>query len=40
MIYQRLEKPEDFFNDNVLGKFYSKDFDEIEFEDFLENEKQ
>lgn len=40
MIYQVLEKPDDFFNDNVLGKFYSKDFDEIEFEDFLENEKQ
>ena len=29
MIYQVLEKPDDFFNDNVLGKFYSKDFDEI-----------
>ena len=26
MIYQVLEKPEEFFNDNVLGKFYRKDF--------------
>lgn len=36
MIYQVLEKPEDFYNDNVLGKFYVKDFAEAEFEDFLE----
>ena len=21
-----------FFNDNILGKFYTKDFDEIEYE--------
>tara|TARA_B110000285_G_C15099074_1_gene603884 strand:- start:1139 stop:1585 length:447 start_codon:yes stop_codon:yes gene_type:complete len=26
MIYQVLEKPEEFFNDNILGKFYTKDF--------------
>ena len=26
MIYQVLEKPEEFFNDNILGKFFTKDF--------------
>jgi len=35
-IYQVLEKPDEFFNDNILGKFYTKDFDEIEFEDPVE----
>ena len=27
MVYQVLEKPEEFFNDNILGKFYKKDFE-------------
>ena len=36
MIYQVLEKPDEFFNDNILGKFYTKDFDDIEFKDPLE----
>jgi len=27
MVYQVLEKPDEFFNDNILGKFFSKDFD-------------
>lgn len=36
MIYQVLEKPEEFFNDNILGKFFTKDFGKTEFEDFLE----
>ena len=36
MIYQVLEKPDEFFNDNILGKFYTKDFDEIDYEDPLE----
>ena len=36
MIYQVLEKPEEFFNDNILGKFFTKDFEKTEFEDFLE----
>ena len=27
MVYQVLENPEDFFNDNILGKFFTKDFD-------------
>ena len=31
MIYQVLEKPDEFFNDNILGKFYTKDFEAIEF---------
>lgn len=26
-IYQVLEKPDMFFNDNILGKFFKKDFD-------------
>ena len=29
MIYQVLEKPDEFFNDNILGKFFTKDFNEI-----------
>ena len=35
-IYQVLEKPDEFFNDNILGKFYTKDFEVINFEDPLE----
>ena len=27
MIYQVLEKPDEFFNDNILGKFFTKDFE-------------
>ena len=27
MLYQVLEKPEEFFNDNILGKFFTRDFD-------------
>ncbi len=27
MVYQVLEKPDEFFNDNILGKFYTRDFD-------------
>jgi hypothetical protein len=27
MIYQVLENPNEFFNDNILGKFFTKDFD-------------
>jgi len=26
-IYQVLEKPDEFFNDNILGKFFTRDFD-------------
>ena len=37
-IYQVLEKPDEFFNDNILGKFYTKDFELIEYEDPLEIE--
>jgi len=39
MIYQVLEKPNEFYNDNILGKFFTKDFIETEFEDFLESDK-
>jgi len=27
MVYQVLEKPDEFYNDNILGKFFTKDFD-------------
>jgi hypothetical protein len=27
MVYQVLENPDEFFNDNILGKFYTRDFD-------------
>ena len=37
MIYQVLEKPDEYFNDNVLGKFYTKDFAEAKFEDIFED---
>jgi len=37
MIYQVLEKPEEYFNDNVLGKFYTRDFADAEFEDIFED---
>ncbi len=39
MIYQVLEKPDEFFNDNILGKFYTRDLSNIEFEDFVEEHK-
>ena len=39
MIYQVLEKPNEFFNDNILGKFFTKDLVDIEFEDFVEEHK-
>ena len=29
-------QPDEFFNDNILGKFYTKDFEAIEFKDPLE----
>jgi hypothetical protein len=27
MVYQVLEKPKEFFNDNILGKFFTKDLE-------------
>ena len=27
ILYEVLEKNEEFFNDNILGKFFTKDFD-------------
>ena len=39
MLYQVLEKPDEFFNDNILGKFYTKDLEEVEFEDLVAERK-
>jgi hypothetical protein len=27
ILYEVLEKPEEYFNDNILGKFFTRDFD-------------
>ena len=27
ILYEVLEKPDEFFNDNILGKFFTRDFD-------------
>tara|TARA_B100000780_G_scaffold266782_1_gene223259 strand:- start:169 stop:651 length:483 start_codon:yes stop_codon:yes gene_type:complete len=35
MVYQVLEKPDEFFNDNILGKFFTKDLAEEMFEDVV-----
>ena len=39
MVYQVLEKPDEFFNDNILGKFFTKDLKDIEFEDLVAERK-
>ena len=39
MLYQVLEKPDEFFNDNILGKFFTKDLEQIEFEDLVAERK-
>jgi hypothetical protein len=36
MLYQVLERPDEFFNDNILGKFFTKDLEDMEYEDPLE----
>tara|TARA_B100000768_G_C11269109_1_gene372516 strand:+ start:1200 stop:1685 length:486 start_codon:yes stop_codon:yes gene_type:complete len=36
MLYQVLEKPDEFFNDNILGKFFTKDLQEMQYEDPVE----
>ena len=33
MLYQVLEKPDEFFNDNILGKFFTRDLFDLKFED-------
>lgn len=38
MIYQVLENPDEFYNDNILGKFYTKDFADTEVEDIFEDQ--
>ena len=37
MIYQVLEKPDEFFNDNILGKFFTRDLEDENLEDYLDN---
>ena len=39
MLYEVLEKPDEWFNDNILGKFYSKDLSHINLESNLEGMK-
>lgn len=39
MLYQVLEKPDEFFNDNILGKFFTKDLIDIKYEEPLEIKK-
>ena len=39
MIYQVLEKPDEFFNDNILGKFFTKDLIDVEVENFVDTHK-
>ena len=36
MLYEVLEKPDEFFNDNILGKFFTRDLIDIKYEDPLE----
>ena len=37
MLYQVLEKPDEFFNDNILGKFFTRDLADLKFEDSVSN---
>ena len=37
MVYGVLETPDKFFNDNILGKFFTKDLSGVEFKDHLED---
>jgi len=39
MIYQVLEKPDEFFNFNILGKFFTKDLEGLVFESIVEDTK-
>ena len=39
MLYEVLEKPDDFYNDNILGKFFTKDLSNLEFISLVENTK-
>ena len=38
MLYEVLEKPDDFFNDNILGKFFTKDLSNLEFESLVSDQ--
>ena len=35
MLYEVLEKPDEFFNDNILGKFFTKDLADLDFESLV-----
>ncbi len=35
MLYEVLEKPDEFFNDNILGKFFTKDLEDLDFESLV-----
>jgi hypothetical protein len=35
MLYEVLEKPDEFFNDNILGKFFTKDLEGLNFESLV-----
>ena len=35
MLYEVLEKPDEFFNDNILGKFFTKDLEGLDFESLV-----
>ena len=37
MMYEVLEKPDEFFNDNILGKFFTKDLEGLVFESLVED---
>jgi hypothetical protein len=37
MLYEVLEKPDEFFNDNILGKFFTKDLEGLVFESLVED---
>ena len=35
MLYEVLEKPDEWYNDSILGKFFPKDLKDLEFIDFV-----
>ena len=35
MLYEVLEKPDEFFNDNILGKFFTRDLEGLNFESLV-----
>jgi len=37
MLYEVLEKPDEWYNDNILGKFFTKDLSGLNFESLVED---